>query len=185
MQTLIKDKLSETLSVEELLDRYAPIRKALIARYSVLDKDDLDQELKIITLNSLADYDPQKSTFGYFVKQRCTYHCLDKIKEEPTLSLDKKDEDGLSILDSLKSDTDLEQEYQQDLKKSAVIKALETLDSRQRQILYGIYFEGRTMRSIAREMNYSVTHIGRIRNSGLRSLRTKLKNMEEKYVRQK
>lgn len=167
------------LAKERLLLRLKPLILASIRRYynHREEYEDLIQEGYEIVLRALKDYDPNKgSQFLGYTKLQLKYHYLDKNKGKILSSLNVPigDED-MELLDLLESkDAGPVDKILSEEELGELVGALNLLTERQREIIMEFYFNGLSLKDIARKLNISYSTVANTKTSGLKKLRDHL-----------
>lgn len=158
--------------LELFIEKYAPIRKSLVKKFSFFDSEDLDQDLILVMLEAIKDYRKEDSNFPYFLKKRCLWYCLDLAKKKrPDFSLNSLDDNGVEFLDSLSDGLPLEEVFCEDLDKKSLLSLVAGLPKRERFVVFNYYYRRKNLREIANIMKLSLASVSRIHKSGLKLLK--------------
>lgn len=162
---------------EALLNKLTPLVISSIRRYynKKSDYEDLIQEGFEIILKSIEDYDPERGVMllGY-IKTMLKYHYLNKHREKITLSLNEPLEDG-EIIDLIvgeeREPVDIlieEEEY------AALLKALNTLTTRQKKALVDFYVKNISIDEIAKNMGISYRTVVNTKTTALKKIKKEI-----------
>lgn len=173
----VKEKDEEALI--QLIEKLKPIRKALVKNFSKLEREDLEQELIILVLEGIENYDPKQSEFPYYLKQLSRYKALDMVKElEDTVSLETViscDGEEVTLGETIKSEVDIERKYEEKRRKIEVRNALEKLEKSEREILILYYYKDLSLKEIGEIYGKSIATICKKKKESERKLKKILK----------
>lgn len=157
----------------EIALKYKPlIIKSIKTYYNKTNQyDDLIQEgyLKIYEL--CKNYKKERGSMGAYLKTNLKYYYLEKNRKIEAISLER--EDG-PILETLKSDENIEEDYLLEESARRLKKALRGLTDIEREVLVGIYFEGKKASEIAKEQKRSKAAVSQAKKRGLEKLKKSL-----------
>lgn len=105
---------------------------------------------------------------GAYLKTNLKYYYLEKNRKIEAISLER--EDG-PILETLKSDENIEEDYLLEESIRRLKKALRGLTDIEREVLVGIYFEGKKASEIAKEQKRSKAAVSQAKKRGLEKLK--------------
>lgn len=173
MNKLIKSaQLGDTLALETLIRQLEPIRKSICAQYSTLDPQDLDQELIILMIESLADYDPEKATFPWYIRQKSRYYALDLAKKHTARTrMTQRPTEGQDPLENLTTDETPEENYENKERNKRLQAALEKLKPLEREIIIEYYYRRKNLKEIAQAQKRSISTISKHKTQALKKLR--------------
>lgn len=165
---------------QQLIDDNYGLIISIISKYTIAedDRDDVISEATIGLLKAHDRFDPNLgykfSTFAYSYIQG---HILDYFNEKEFYdSLDEEIGEDFTLMDTLESDQDIEQEYiEDDLTKyrlNLLNKILSKCSERDQEI-FSLYMKGYTNTMIAEHFNFNVSRA------------TQKINMIERYVKNK
>ena len=156
----------------KIIKDFKPLRKSLCRKFNYLGAEDLDQDLIVLTLEALTTYKESEARLPYYIKQVCTWYCLDQAKAfKNLLSLDQKDQDGFEIKDKVPADEDLEKSYEDTERNVFIRDQLKVLDKDEAFVVEGYYFKNIPLKDLAKEMGLSQATVSRIHKGALRKLR--------------
>ena len=152
-------KNGDKSSKESLLLKLDPLIISSIRRYynNYSQQEDLVQEGYETILKCIADFDENRGVnFLGYVKVQLKFLYLNKHKEKRNTSLNETiGEDGVELIDLLKGEENLLEDYiEKELKKS-LIEAVLKLTKRQREILILFYVEKISIGEIAKRLGIS------------------------------
>lgn len=167
-------------SKEKVLDSLYPLIIASIKRYynRPMDYDDLLQEGRLVVLESVESYDPDKGVYflGY-VKLMLKYHYLNKHKERKHLSLNEvvSDENQDEMVDMLESeDLPIMDLLVRNEGSKELLAAILQLPDRQRDVVIDFYIDRLAIAEIAKKYNITYRTVVNNKAKGLASLRRML-----------
>lgn len=161
---------------EKLLCKLKPLILASIRRYynKFEEYDDLIQEGYEIILKAIEEFDPNKGVhFLGYIKLQLKYHYLNKHREKEYYSLNEPIGDGeLELLDLIESnEIDLLDHIIAKENGEILIKALNSLTKRQKQIIVEFYINELSMEEIAQKLNISYRTVVNTKTNGINNLR--------------
>lgn len=167
----------------ELLMRLQPLIISSIRKYynRSEEMDDLIQEGRLLILDSISDYRGDYSVpYLGFIKSRLKYLYLGKNRGKSFFSLNTPaGEDGEEILELLEDGSDLEEDYMTRETSAELVKILESLPTRERQVVQGFYLENLSIGDISKR--YGITYRTVI-NTKRRALERMKTRMEGRHV---
>ncbi|WP_160197843.1 sigma-70 family RNA polymerase sigma factor [Senegalia massiliensis] len=173
-----KAKLGEKEAKMELLKSYKPLILAQIKRYYFEKEeiDDLISEGYEVILKGIDKFDFSKGVyFSGYINTILRYHYLDKLKSKKyVLSLDKKissKDSNISLIDTLESETDIEKEYLYRELNDELIKNIEKLTIRQKQIIVMFYLRRVNINDISDRLGISYRTVINTKKNALEKLK--------------
>ncbi len=161
----------------EIIERLKPLICANVKRGDLcLEREDLYQELCLVTLECINTYDPGKGVpFLAYVKSAMQYKVWNLKKAQRwEISLDKEDEQGNALRDNLSDPgKNAEEMVLMRFETERLKKALETLSPKQRQVILSHYFKGEKLTHIAARQKKHPKGIMSLKKRGLSALRDK------------
>lgn len=165
-------------NIEKIIADFEPLRKSLCRRFSYLGPEDLDQDLILLILENLENYEKDQSNLPYYIKKICTWYCLDRAKaHKNTLSLEEKDEEGLELKEKIPSNQSTEEIFSDEERRYYIRRKVENLEEIERYVIVGHYFENVSLKNLGENLGLSPATISRIHKRALRKLRKEFINM--------
>jgi RNA polymerase sporulation-specific sigma factor len=179
---IILAKLDKDAKLEVLL-RFEPLLKKTTNQY-VKDfnlYNDAMQEGYATILKCIELYNPEsKVEFPWYVKTAVTnnlMHFSRKIKTMFSLDSESATAEGLTFLDMLPADTNIEKEHIHKQELNAMYHAIKNLPEKQQVIIVEIFFKHKTMRSISKERGCHYNTVVNAKDSAINSLKKSLAGM--------
>ncbi len=170
-------KKGDVESKKWLLDKLKPLIIASIRRnYNrPMEYEDLMQEGKVIVLECINNFDETKGAYflGY-VKTMLSYYYLDKNKQKDVNSLNDKvgDDEEEELIDLLESDIDDPLETLVKLEENNMLySALNSLTTRQREVIIDFYYEGLSISQISEKLGVSYRTVVNTKVKGLENMK--------------
>lgn len=154
-----------------IIDDYMPLILKTVGSFPVFEKDEAIDEAKAICIEAIRDYDFERASFGHFLKLRLNYHFYEKLKEPRALSLDKEDEKGGRISDTIASNTDVEKTIIKKESYKDLYEKVSTLGKKDRKILYMYYDEEKSHEQIGKALGLSPKTIRNRKSKAISRLR--------------
>ncbi len=172
----LRGKTGDEYAKVELIELLKPIRKYLVGRYSSpADRDDDEQELVIVLLNSLSTYDENEASFQWYVKQKSKYHILAKFKRKTEVLLEDELSDVTPVMETIIDESvDVELDILNKELNEFLIKCIGELSKLQKDIIILKFYEFKTGVEISKILNVSEATVSRELKRGLKKLRRKL-----------
>lgn len=117
------------------------------------------------------DFDPEKGSFGGYLKYRLYYYFLNECKKERVSSLNDRDMKGVEIVEKIEDNFSLENEFIKNIEREELFMAIKTLKKQEREILYLKYDKNLPHKEIARLLNLSAKSITNYHYNIVRKLR--------------
>lgn len=181
-----KAKENEESAILKILDRteksiYAAIYKYVWVREDV---EDLYQDGVELVLRAIIDYEPAKGVpFLAYVHTKLKYHYMNENNKRVVVYLDEPIGDGLTLADTLISDSDTEEIISRNERAEEVHRALQTLTDRERKCVYGFYFLRMSIGELAESQNIAYRTAYNAKCRGLKKLQSALVNFRSETDR--
>lgn len=159
---------------KQIMDAYMPLIIANARKFSAFEYEEAVDQSKMILLDAILEYEKEKGSFGNFLKQKLYFYFLDECKKGNTKSLDELDNDGISLINSIRDDYDLEKDLENKQKYKNLYKAINTLPANLKSIIVGKYFLDMTNDDLAKKMNLTYKTIANKSSIALKLLRKTL-----------
>ena len=154
-----------------IMDDYLPLILATIKRFAFFEKEEAIDEAKMVLMEAILDYDENQGTFGNYLKHRLNYYFWDKAKVHRPISLDQETSDGASLMDTLKSDSDLEMDIFTKEEYKDLYEKIKRLDKKDLLIIRLKYWENLSDKKIGEMMELSPKTMRNRHSMALRQLR--------------
>lgn len=169
-------KKGDEKAKKELLERLRPLIISSIRRYynNYLYYDDLVQEGYEEILQCIENYDPSKGAkFLGYVKISLKFHYLNKHRKKVHLSLNEPIGDGEEeIIDLLKGDEIEALDFIINKEeKEFLLKGLNSLTKRQREVVIYYYIDGKSMKEIGEILGISYRTVVNTKTVALNKLK--------------
>ena len=159
----------------EIMEAYMPLIRANARKFSRFDFDELVDESRMILIDAIGEYDESKGSFGNFLKLRLWYHCLDKSKKDPVVSLDDYDSKGDPLVDGLEDDFDFEEDLIKNEEYTLLYEAIYSLSEVDQKIIWLKYIYSYPNAEVADIMGLSYKTVANRSSLALKKLRKILK----------
>lgn len=154
-----------------IIDDYMPLIYATISRFDAFETEEAIDEAKMVLVEAILTYDDSQGTFGNYLKHRLNYHFWDKAKKQDPISLDQETKDGNSLMDTIKSDDDLENDIFTKEKYKDLYEKLKKLDKKDVVIIKLKYRENLPDKKIGEIINLSPKTVRNRHSKALKRLR--------------
>lgn len=154
-----------------IMDDYMPLIYATISRFDAFETEEAIDEAKMVLVEAILTYDDSQGTFGNYLKHRLNYHFWDKAKKQDPISLDQETKDGNSLMDTIKSDDDLENNIFTKEKYKDLYEKLKKLDKKDVLIIRLKYRENLPDKKIGEIINLSPKTVRNRHSKALKRLR--------------
>lgn len=154
-----------------IMDDYMPLILATVRRFDVFEREEAIDEAKMVLVEAILDYDENQGTFGNFLKHRLNYYFWDKAKVHRPSSLDHETKKGTSLLETLASDDDLEEDIFTKEEYRDLYEKSRGLDEKDVMIIRLKYWENLPDKKIGEMMKLSPKTIRNRHSMALKSLR--------------
>ena len=159
---------------KQIMDSYMPLIISMARKYPGFDYDESIDETRMILIESIPSYNPERGTFGNFLKNKLRYHYLDKSKVEIPQSLDEIDNTGKPIIDSVKDPSDLEDQIFKKEKYKDLYKAFNKLRKKDQQIIQLKFWEEKSNAEIGQILGISSKTVSNRLSLSLKELKNLL-----------
>ncbi|WP_165442850.1 sigma-70 family RNA polymerase sigma factor [Senegalia massiliensis] len=173
-----KAKLGEKEAKMKLLESYKPLILTQIKKYyfEKEEMDDLINEGYEVILIGINKFDFSKGVyFSGYINTILRYHYLDKLKfKKYVVSLDKKissKDSSISLIDTLESEIDIEKEYLYKELNNELVKNIEKLTIRQKQIIVMFYLQKINIKDISNRLGISYRTVVNTKKNALEKLK--------------
>lgn len=173
-----RSKAGDKVALYNLIAILRPIRVSMIRKFPRLDPEDLDQDLIILLIESLEDFDERKCSFQWYVREKSRYYCLDLLKKKECFSIEERDENGISFIDSLDSGLVLDDLVCDSSIRDRIFLEISKLEPRVRFVIYFHFFKDHSLKEIGVKMNTSISSVYRLKEKGVKILRKSLKDIK-------
>lgn len=154
-----------------IMDDYMPLIYATIKRFDAFEMEEAIDEAKMVLIEAILSFDESQGTFGNYLKHRLNYYFWDKAKKHRPISLDQETKDGNSLMDTIKSDNDLEKEIFTKEEYKDLYEKIKKLDKKDLIIIRLKYWENLPDKKIGEIMNLSPKTIRNRHSNALKRLR--------------
>ena len=158
-------------NTERIMNDYMPLIYATIRRFNAFEKEEAIDEAKMVLIEAILSYDESQGTFGNYLKHRLNYHFWDKSKKPLPTSLDQDYGDDLSLIDTLKSEDDIEDEFFTKEAYKDLYDKIKTLDKKDVLIIKLKYWQGLSDKKIAQLLYLSPKTIRNRHSLAIKKLR--------------
>lgn len=165
-------------NAERIMDDYMPLILATIKRFAFFERQEAIDEAKMVLVEAILDFDESQGTFGNFLKHRLNYYFWDKAKVHRPISLDQETSDGASLMDMLKSESDLEEDIYTKEEYKDLYEKIKRLDKKDMIIIRLKYWENLSNKKIGEILNLSAKTIRNRHSMALKRLRGMFENVQ-------
>lgn len=155
-ELLLKAKEKDKKAMGEIVEKFTPfvIKTAKSIYIKGHDIQDLIQIGQVSIIKAVNMFDIEKSNgFTSYVTNaimRNFYTLIrDNAKKASYCSLNSVNQEGCELIDTLASDEDLEENFEQQEEKRMLAKALTKLSEKEKEIICWFYYENRTLQEYA------------------------------------
>lgn len=137
---------------EKIIELLEPLIKASISKYYYRAHlyDDLVQDGRVQILHCFDTFDSTKGVhFLGYVKTMLRYYYLNRNRDMEHYSLDQTNEEGLSQMELLESEEDIEADFLESERNKKLNDALEQLTEIERSIVIDFYYKELSLNEIA------------------------------------
>jgi len=176
LKNLVEDARDGSPTVQmELLDRLKPLLLFTLKRYAWgMDWEEMMQEASLEVLEAVRDYKESTGVpFLAYLKHRLAFHIYNQSRKQRVIWSRNiaTEEDGQDPLDRIADESaDPPGDLLQREQKTAVRSAVDQLDPVQKQIILLHYYQGKSLKSIARDQGVCYKTVLRRRDKALKSL---------------
>lgn len=158
MEKIIKAQQGDEKVLEDIIKKFTPfiIKTARSIYVNGHDLEDLIQIGKISVIKAVNMYDVSREKgFVTYVTNAVTRNFYNliraRVKEGSFCSLNSVNDEGSELIDSIACGDNLEEDYETKEEKLMLLKALEKLSEKEREVIYWFYFQNKTLEQYARE----------------------------------
>ena len=153
------------------MDDYMPLIYATISRFDAFEMEEAIDEAKMVLIEAILSFDETQGTFGNYLKHRLNYYFWDKAKKHRPISLDQETKDGNSLMNTIKSDDDLENKLFTKEEYRNLYERIKKLDNKDVIIIRLKYWENLPDKKIGEIMGLSPKTIRNRHSKALKRLR--------------
>lgn len=149
IERALQGSVEDKDTIVELLE---PLIKSSISRYYYRAHlyDDLMQDGKFEILKCFENFDPSQGVhFLGYVKTMLRYYFLNRNRDKEYYSLDETNDEGLSQLELLQSDEDIEGNYIESETYTELKHAMSTLTEIEKSVIVDFYYNKLSLYEIA------------------------------------
>ena len=140
------------------------------------DFEELFDEAVFETVIAFFSFKEEKGSFGGFLKSKLKYYFLEKNRNKKLYSLNKVNEDGFELLDTLESNENIEKDFLKKEEYKNLKKLILKLSPKEKEIIVMYYFQNKRIKQIAKEKQMAKKSISNIKSIALKKLRNEIKN---------
>lgn len=180
---VIQSKRGDKDSIEELLNRFTPyiLKKSGEVYLKGYDRDDLMQIAYIYVLNCIDKYKINSNSFTTYVIRAIdnafNYEIRKRAKDNYEGSLEWENSDGVSLMEVLPSNLNIEEECIKKEESDLVIKLTEKLPMNYRNVIEEIFLKEISLKEYAEKYNINYSTAIKRKSRALK----KLKGYMESY----
>lgn len=184
-QCVVKAKQGDNESILMLLNQYKPFIFKIANKYyvSYLDIYDLVQTAYVALINAIDKYNLGSNTFSSYAYQTISNSILDltrrNIRHSDNVSLNEKisNEGNAEFIESLMSETDIEDDFIKIENFNELRSALSTLSEDEFELIFLVYYNGVSIKTYAERKNMEYFRAIRKKNRILRKLKMEIKKV--------
>lgn len=158
-------------NLNAIIEKYQPLLLSMANRFPIFDKNEAYIMARDMVFDIVLDFDPDKGSFGGYLKYRLYFYFLNECKKERVRSLNDRDMKGNEIIEKIEDDFSLEDEFIKNIERDELFMAIKTLKKQEREILYLKYDKNLPHKEIARLLNLSTKSITNYHYNIVRKLR--------------
>ncbi|WP_049690305.1 sigma-70 family RNA polymerase sigma factor [Anaerococcus jeddahensis] len=158
-------------NLNAIIEKYQPLLLSMANRFPIFDKNEAYIMARDMVFDIVLDFDPDKGSFGGYLKYRLYFYFLNECKKERVSSLNDRDMKGNEIIEKIEDDFSLEDEFIKNIEIEELFKAIKTLKKQEREILYLKYDKNLPHKEIAKLLNLSTKSITNYHYNIVRKLR--------------
>ena len=155
---------------DQFYEQYVPFVFAIAFSFlkNRLEAEDVCHDIFIDVFQKPDQYRPERGSVKAWLAVKTKNRCLDVLKRKKPILKEKLED----LFDHKSAEAEMT-EWHVLLKaeKETLFQALKNIPKEQRKVLYGAYFEGRTQKELAQEMNLPLGTIKSLVRYGLNNLR--------------
>lgn len=164
----------------ELVEEFRPLVLSSMKKYYFNNQefDDLLQEGFEVIIKGIKNFDKDRGVkFPGYLQTMLRFHYLEKLKNNRrTLSLDMPvgENESMTLLDTLQSETNIEDEYIEDEEAMELYKSLDVLTQRQKEVILLFYVKRLKLSEIATKLGICYRTVINIKVQAIEKLRKNL-----------
>ncbi|MDU2829955.1 MAG: sigma-70 family RNA polymerase sigma factor [Anaerococcus sp.] len=158
-------------NLNSIIEKYQALLLSMANRFPIFDKNEAYIMARDMVFDIVLDFDPEKGSFGGYLKYRLYYYFLNECKKERVSSLNDRDMKGVEIVEKIEDNFSLENEFIKNIEREELFMAIKTLKKQEREILYLKYDKNLPHKEIARLLNLSAKSITNYHYNIVRKLR--------------
>ncbi|MDO5718657.1 MAG: sigma-70 family RNA polymerase sigma factor [Tissierellia bacterium] len=160
--------------IEDILLLLEPLIKASIKRYYNRNYlyEDLVQDGRLKLLEYFKSYDPSSGVhFLGYAKMMLKFYFLNRNRDREDYSLDDVNEDGLSLIDIIESDDDIESDFlcREEIEDLRI--AMDSLTDIEKSTVIDFYFNNLSISDISEKRNVSYRTVVNNKTRAVKKLR--------------
>lgn len=163
-------------NLNAIIEKYQPLLISIANRFPIFDKNEAYIMARDMVFDIVLDFDPEKGSFGGYLKYRLYFYFLNECKKERVSSLNDRDMKGVEIIERIEDDSSFDNDFVKSIEIEELFKAIKTLKKQEREILYLKYDKNLPHKEIARLLNLSTKSITNYHYTIIRKLRKYFEN---------
>lgn len=163
-------------NLNAIIEKYQPLLISMANRFPIFDKNEAYIMARDMVFDIVLDFDPEKGSFGGYLKYRLYFYFLNECKKERVSSLNDRDMKGVEIIKKIEDDSSFDNDFVKSIEIEELFKAIKTLKKQEREILYLKYDKNLPHKEIARLLNLSTKSITNYHYTIIRKLRKYFEN---------
>lgn len=163
-------------NLDAIIEKYQPLLISMANRFPIFDKNEAYIMARDMVFDIVLDFDPEKGSFGGYLKYRLYFYFLNECKKERVDSLNDRDLKGVEIIEKIEDDSSFDNDFVRSIEIEELFKAIKTLKKQEREILYLKYDKNLPHKEIARLLNLSTKSITNYHYNIVRKLRKYFEN---------
>ena len=163
-------------NLDAIIEKYQPLLISMANRFPIFDKNEAYIMARDMVFDIVLDFDPEKGSFGGYLKYRLYFYFLNECKKERVDSLNDRDMKGVEIIEKIEDDSSFDNDFVKSIEIEELFKAIKTLKKQEREILYLKYDKNLPHKEIARLLNLSTKSITNYHYTIIRKLRKYFEN---------
>lgn len=140
-----------------------------------MEAEDICHDIFLEVYENPTEYDAEKGSVKAWLAVKTRNRCIDRLRKKKPVLVRKLEQ--IDTKEALRT----EMQVLQQLEKKVIIDALEQLPKKQREVIYGAYFEEKTQSELAKSLNRPLGTIKSSVRYGLNNLR-KYKKLKQWFV---
>ena len=163
-------------NLNAIIEKYQPLLISMANRFPIFDKNEAYIMARDMVFDIVLDFDPEKGSFGGYLKYRLYFYFLNECKKERVDSLNDRDMKGVEIIEKIEDRNFFEDDFVKSIEVEELFKAIKNLKKQEREILYLKYDKNLPHKEIARLLNLSTKSITNYHYNIVRKLRKYFEN---------